>query len=292
LSRAIDFYQLAIQKDPRFALAYAGLADCYALQGGLIPPRTVFPQAKAAALRALDLDDDLAEAHTSLGIIKSQYDWEWGEAEHEFQHAIRLNPNYATAHSQYARLLNATGRFGEALEQVRAAKELDPVSLGIGAGLGLAYYLARDYNQAVGQFQKTIALEPGFVIARSDLAAVYLQQNRLTESIREYEAAVNIQPNDAGVLCELGQAYGLAGRREDAVKTLDRVLMMAQQRYVSAPFIAYVYIGLNDRDKAFEMLNKGYDEKAWPLMFFKVEPKYDAVRQDPRFADLARRLGL
>jgi serine/threonine protein kinase/tetratricopeptide (TPR) repeat protein len=292
LNLAIDFYNQAIQRDSRFALAYAGLSDCYALQGGLIPPREVFPKAKAAVLRALDLDDDLAEAHTSLGIIKSQYDWEWAEAEHEFQHAIRVNRNYPTGHSQYARLLNATGRFREALQQIQAAQELDPVSLGISTGLGLAHYLARNYGLATAQFQKTLALEPNFAAARSDLAAVYLQQNRLTESIGEYEAAVRIQPNDAGVLCELGQAYASAGRRADALKTLDRVLQMAQQRYVSAPFIAYIYVGLNDREKAFEMLNKGFDEKAWPLMFLKVEPKYDPIRQDPRFADLAHRLGL
>lgn len=292
LSLAIDFFEQAIRKDPKFALAYAGLADCYTLQGGLFPPREVFPKAKAAALRALDLDDDLAEAHTSLGMIKSHYDWEWSEAEHEFQRAIRLNRNYATGHSQYARLLNATGRFNEALQQIRAAQELDPVSLGIGTGLGLAQYLARNYAQAALQFQKTLALEPNFANARSDLGAVYLQQHRLADSISEYEAAVNIQPNDAGVLCELGQAYALAERRDDARKTLDRVLQMAQQRYVSAPFVAYIYIGLDDRDKAFEMLQKGFDERAWPLMFLKVEPKYDAIRQDRRFADLTRRLGL
>ena len=234
----------AVALDPHYALAYTGLADCYSLQSGLISPREVFPKAKAAAIKALKIDQVLAEAHAALGYIKFNYDWDWLDSEREFKRAIQLNANYPSAHSYYARYLNAMGRFSEAVQQVRAAHDLDPLALGINTGLGQSYYFQRDYDRAIQNYEKTLSLEPTFNMARFNLAAALLQKKLTQRSIKEYETAVKADPNDAGTLCEMGQAYAVAGRTGDARRVLAQVLSMASTRYVSAPFISWIYAGL------------------------------------------------
>ena len=291
LRQGIQNFEQAVALDPHYALAYTGLADCYSLQSGLISPREVFPKAKAAAIKALEIDEDLAEAHAALGYIKFNYDWDWLDSEREFKRAIQLNANYPSAHSYYARYLNAMGRFSEAVQQVRAAHDLDPLALGINTGLGQSYYFQRDYDRAIQNYEKTLSLEPTFNMARFNLAAALLQKKLTQRSIKEYETAVKADPNDAGTLCEMGQAYAVAGRTGDARRVLAQVLSMASTRYVSAPFISWIYAGLGEKDDAMRQLEKGYQDRAWPMTFLKVDPRYDSLRPDSRFTDLMRRTG-
>ncbi|MCX6626949.1 MAG: protein kinase, partial [Candidatus Solibacter sp.] len=209
IRRGIENFEQAVALDPHYALAYSGMADCYSLQSGLIAPREVFPKAKAAAIKALEIDENLAEAHAALGYIKFNYDWDWLDSEREFKRAIQLNANYPSAHSYYARYLNAMGRFAEAVQQMRAAQELDPLALGISTGLGQSYYFQRNYERAIQNYEKTLLLEPTFNMARFNLAAALLQKHLTQRSIQEYETAVQADPNDAGTLCEMGQAYAI-----------------------------------------------------------------------------------
>jgi tetratricopeptide (TPR) repeat protein len=233
----------------------------------------------------------LAEAHAALGYIKFNYDWDWLDSEREFKRAIQLNANYPSAHSYYARYLNAMGRFSEAVQQVGAAHDLDPLALGINTGMGQSYYFQRDYDRAIQNYEKTLSLEPTFNMARFNLAAALLQKKLTQRSIKEYETAVQADPNDAGTLCEMGQAYAVAGRTGDARRVLAQVLSMASTRYVSAPFISWIYAGLGEKDDAIRQLEKGYQDRAWPMTFLKVDPRYDSLRPDSRFTDLMRRTG-
>jgi TolB-like protein/Flp pilus assembly protein TadD len=294
LNKGIEYFRQAIEKDPTYAVAYSGLADCSGALAvsGFVPPKDVFPQAKEAALKAVEINDTLAEAHTSLGLVKMDYDWEWLGAVTEFQRAIALNPNYAYAHVFYAVALRRMGRFEDAIADSKRALELDPLSLIVNMGLGDAFYLARQYDRAIGQYRKTLDLDPNYLSAHASLGRAYLQESMFREGIAEFEKMSLISPGNTEALSDLGYAYALAGRRAEAQKVLDQLKELSKRKYVPAGSIAQIYVAFGEKDKAFEGLEKAYNERSLGFAEIKVSPVYDPLRSDPRFHDLLRRMNL
>jgi tetratricopeptide (TPR) repeat protein len=290
-NKGIEYFQQAIAKDSAYGLAYSGLADCYAWLPALafVPPKEAFPKAKEAALKALEIDDTLAEAHTSLALVKAHHDWDWSGAEREFQRAIALNPDYAMAHQWYGFTLVQTGRFEEAIAEVKRALELDPLSLFINFSLGVEYYHARKYDQAIEQYRKALELDPNFLLLHSFLGVAYVHKSMYSEGIAELEKAVEISHNHVS-LTFLGRGYAAAGRRAEAEKVLDQLNEFSKAKYVPAFRRAEIYASLGEKDKAFEWLEKAYEEHF--IIAIKVDPVYDPLRSDPRFADLLRRMNL
>jgi serine/threonine protein kinase/tetratricopeptide (TPR) repeat protein len=291
-NKGIEYFQQAIAIDPAYALAYSGLADCYTGLGaiGFVPAKETYPRAREAALKALNLDDTLAEAHTSLAYIKGMYDWDWSGAEKESQRAIQLNPGDALAHYYYGLILAQTGRLEEAIAEEKRAVELDPLSAATNRNLAFVFWLARKPDQAIEQSRKTLELDPSFTIAHISLALGYLEKSMYKEGIAEIEKALVISPGNGLALAELGYAYAVSGRRADAQKVLDQANDLSKQKYVPAVFWAAIYSGLGEKDKAFEWLGKAYEERF--LVYIKVSPLFDPLRSDPRFADLLRRTNL
>jgi serine/threonine protein kinase/tetratricopeptide (TPR) repeat protein len=298
LHKSVEYYEQAIQRDPNFALAYSGLADTYSLLGGPeaggdMPPNETLPKAKVAALKAIELDESLAEPHVSLGHVSYFYDRDWAAAEREFKRAIELNPNYPVAHHWYAIFLSTfPNRMVEALIEIRRAQELDPASLIINAWYGRILGLAGQLDQAIEQLRKTVELDPNFILTHYRLGQAYSEKQMYKEAIDEYNNVLNRPDGRAMGLMGLSHAYALAGRREEAQKTLDELLALSKQRYVSPGQIGIIYIALGEKDKAFERLeeaNRIYDLN---IMRLKVERRFDPIRSDPRFADLVRRIGI
>jgi tetratricopeptide (TPR) repeat protein len=287
-----EFYLQAIEKDPNYALAYVGLADCYSLRAGYVSPRKAFPEARKAALKALELDDTLGEAHASIAYIKYFYDWDWTGSEKELQRAISLNPNYADSHTHYASLLSHVGRPEEAIVEARRAVALDPLSALANRFLGAVLYYARQYDQALEQERKALELDPNFLEAYRDIGAIYLRKSMNKEAIEELERASAIAPEGTTTtLSFLGNAYALVGRKGDAEKVLARLNALSATRWVPPESWARVYIGLGDKDKAFEWLEKDYEERFLANLAL-WGPMYDSIRSDVRFADLLRRMNL
>ena len=295
-NKGIEYFQQAIAKDPSYALAYTGLADSYSGRAdyGFVPPNEAFPKAKEAALKALEIDDTLAEAHASLALIKTAYDWDWPGAERESQRAIELNPSYSSAHYWFGMALIITGRLEQANAELKRALELDPLSLIANRTLGEALFVARQYDQAIEQQRKTLELDPNFIRAHLDVGVAYLQESKYNEGIAEFEKELAISPSYTEALSWLGYAYAVAGRRAEAQKVLHQLTEFGKERFVPAPRIARIYAGLGERDKAIEWLEKGYRERSTGGAFanIKVDPAYDPLRSDPRFADLLRRMNL
>jgi TolB-like protein/DNA-binding winged helix-turn-helix (wHTH) protein/Flp pilus assembly protein TadD len=294
LKKSIEYFNQAIEKDPSFALAYAGLADCYVVPANRLPPREAMPKAKAAAMRALELDETLAEAHVSLARVLAAYDWDWTSAEKEYKRAIELNPRYATAHQWYGGCLEAMGRSNEAIAERKRAQELDPLSLVINFELGLAFYYARDYDQAIEQFQKTLELDQNFRPAHLFLPAAYEQKRMYGEAIAEFKNAIPLKGGGEPSLSKagLGHVYAVSGKKSEARTVLDELKQLSGREYVPAPSIALIYAGLGEKDHAFAWLDKGYEERSFQMQWIKIEPRWDSLRSDPRFQDLMRRVGL
>ena len=296
LRKAVDSFQKAIEKDPNYALAYAGLADSYALLGGPVygaerSDQTV-TKAKTAALKALELDNTLAEAYTSLGYINSTYEWDFPSAEKNYKRALELNPSYATAHHWYGlTYLSYVGRHEEAILETQRAAQLDPLSLIINASYGRAFHYAKQYDKAIQQFQKTVELDPSFVRAHLYLGWTYEAKGMFKEAIAEYEKARAL--DDSPVLvASLAHGLAVSGRKDEARKLLDELNDRSQHRYVSAYDVALVHIGLGENDRAFEMLEKAYQERSSGLSWLRVDPRLNPLRSDPRFANLMARVGL
>jgi serine/threonine protein kinase/tetratricopeptide (TPR) repeat protein len=291
-NKSIEYFQQAIAKDPTYALAYSGLADSYAVFAGFgsLSPKMAYPKAKEAAQKALQIDDTLAEAHASLAFINTIYDWDSPSAEKEFQRSIELNPNYATARSWYALTLAGTGRFEEAIAQAKRALTLDPVSMIANWNAGYIFYVARQYDNAIDQERKTLELDSHFVPAHAILGESYIQKSMFKEAVAEFERALMISPADAYALGGLGQAYAAAGRRAEAQKVLDRLNELSKKKYVAAWTNAAIYSGLGEKDKAFEWLEKVYEERS--VVNIRTDPMWDPLHSDPRFADLLRRMNL
>ncbi len=293
LAKGLDYFRQAIAIDPNYALAYDGIAYYYNLAvDWLIPPAEAMPKAKEAARKALELDDTLAEAHTSLACVYFWYDWDWPAAEREFRRALDLNPNYAGAHTYYGWYLTWMGRTDEGLAENRRAESLDPLSTEASMLLGWGLYYSRRYDEAVTQLRKTLDLDPNSWPTYEMLGHAYAQQSRFPEAIAALQKAREIEDQISVPLAGLGQAYAVSGRRAEARQSLDELLARSRRRQVPAYTIAAIYAGLGDKDQAFAWLEKAYADRSWYMTSLKVDPKFDSLRFDPRFKDLVRRVGL
>jgi TolB-like protein/Flp pilus assembly protein TadD len=290
LRKAIEYFNQALSKDPNYALAYAGLGDSYGLLPifGVASPADSFPQAKAAAKKALELDDTLAEAHSSLALVLQFYDYDIEESLKEFERAIQLNPNYATAHHWYGELLGALGRFDEGIAELKRAQQLDPLSLIINADLGHAYTLARQYDKAIEQLRKVIEMDPRFYYAHWSLGKALQLKGRLNEGIAEYRKAVELS-DDPFSLALLGQAYARAGQQEEAQKILARLRDTAKSRYIHPYSFALLYLALGDKEQAIRELERTYRERAGAFMF-KADPMLDDLRGNPHLEALVQKV--
>ena len=293
LKKSIDYFQQAIAVDPNYALAYAGVADAYVWLPGYTAgtPRDCYPKAKAAATKALQLDDTLAEAHTTLALAIWLYDFDSAQAIREFQRAIELNPNYAIAHQQYGNnTLAALGRFDDAIVEGKRAVELDPLSLVINTDLGSDYYYARRYDEAIAQLRKTLEMDPGFYIAHLVLGQVLDAKGARDAAIVECQKARGLN-DDPSVLGVLARAYGLSGNKMEAEKILDQLKKLSQERYVSAYSFALTYLGLGDKEEALRWLEQSYQDHAGSdIGYIRVDPLLDPLRGDPRFEALAEKI--
>lgn len=294
LRKAIEHFELALKRDPAFGLAYTGLADSYAALAlfEILSPEQAFPRAKAAAEKALQIDEKLAEAHTSLGLVKFQYDRDWSGSESEFRRAIELNPSYAPAHQFFADYLKAMGRFSEAVAEMKRAQELDPLSMSINTGLGHVLYLSRQYDQAIEQYRRALELDPSFVQAHLWFGRPYLQKGMYDEAIAEVLQAVKLSGESTISLAVLGHAYASAGRRAEVDRILSKLKERASKQYVPSYWIALIYTGLGAKDEAFEWLERAFRERSSWMAWIKVEPRFDVLRSDPRFVSLLKRMRL
>jgi serine/threonine protein kinase/Tfp pilus assembly protein PilF len=294
LCKAVDFFQQAISSDPSYALAYSGLADCYNILASYsaMRPSEAFRNAKAAASRALELDPKLAEAYTSMAFVTMGYDWDWVTAENNFKRAIEICSGHANAHHWYALLLAALGRLEEAFAEIEKARQLDPLSLPINTNVGWILALSRRYEEAVEQLQKTIDLDSSFGLAHRRLGQVYEHMGRPQDTIVEFQKSLHLSGQDSELLAARGHFLGITGDRAQAESVLRELEELSARQYVPAFFFAKVYIGLGDLDHAFKFLDRAYDERYGLLGYMNVEPIFDPLRQDPRFAELARRVGL
>jgi serine/threonine-protein kinase len=295
LRLGIEYFQQALEKDPQDALAYSGLADSYFALGpvgiGALPARETMPKQKAAALKALELDDTLAEAHTSLAVVKLVYDWDWAGAEQEYKRALELNPNYAIAHNWYAIFLTARGRTDEAIAESELARALDPLSVNFSDNLAGHYYYARQFDQSSAQYRKTIAANPKFAEPHVGLARVYWQQSKFEESLAELNQAIALSKRAPKLIAALGHVYAVAGKKEESLRLLRELERLAPQAEISPADFALIYLGLNDKDQAFVWLRRAYDKRDVSLIYLRVDPVYDRIRSDPRFTQLLERIG-
>ncbi len=289
--KAIEAFNEAIRHDPNYALAYAGIADCYALLSdhSILPPRDAMPKAKAAAARALEIDPQLAEGLTSLAFVEMAYDWNWPDAEQKFRRASALNPNYATAHQWYSSCLVQMNRFPEALGEIKRAQELDPLSLIINAnsGLYLFYSGPEHYEEARREVHKALEVDQTFGVAHLYLGYIYEQQPaRRSDAIAELQRAGALMGDDAETHAALGHAYAVAGKTADARKILNELQTPRADSYVSPYFVALVYTGLNEHERALAALYQAYKDRQPGMIFMRIDPRFAPLRSDPRFADL------
>lgn len=294
LKKAVDYFDRAIATDPDYAKAYSGLADSYALMGdweyGILSPGEAFPRAKAAATRALALDENLSEAHTSLAFILDLYDWGWASAEKEYQRALALNPGYATAHHWYAWHLMVMGRNEEGISELTKAESLDPLSLIISADLADALCIARRYDESVQQSQKTIAMDPYFAVAHYQLGQALEQRKKHAEAIAEFRRAIELSGGNTTFESNLANAYAVSGRKEEAMKIVKDLESRRSRDSSTDSNIALIYVGLGDNARAMMWLDKAYQARFNPSILLR--PVFDPLRSDPRFQDLLRRIGL
>lgn len=292
LKKAIPFFEQAIAKDPRFALAYAGIADNYVLAADTyIAPREAFSKAKEAAQKAIELDDSLAEAHASLGFVHFHYDWDWAAAEKECRRAIELNPQSAQSYMIYTHYLAGIGRFDEARTFGARGLELDPLSVSTHFFLGWSALFAGRNDEAIAKLSKAVELDPSNGWVRMFLGRAYLFKGMPDRAIEVMETGVRLSPDDSYALGYLGYTYAATGRRADALKILQRIDEMEKHRYVSRFAHVYIYTGLGDKDKAFEWLEKAYQERSDSLAWFRFDPESKSLQSDPRFAALMRKIG-
>ena len=291
--RAVDFFRQAIEADPAYAAAYAGLADAYNILAdlGTVPPLEAASRSRAATSRALELDPRLAEAHTSLAFIRFFFDWDWEGAERSFREAIALNPNYATARQWFSELLASQARFDEAIAEGRQAEALDPLAFIIATSVADVLYFQRRYEEAIAQLRRVIEMEPTFAPARNDLARVLAQNGQTGEAIEEFLAAAELSAGDPRSHAGLGHAYALAGREADARAVLEVLTERARSLTVSSHAIAVIHTALGEHREAFEWLDRACREHDRALVWLKVHPRLDPLRSDPRFADVMRRVG-
>jgi TolB-like protein/Tfp pilus assembly protein PilF len=293
LAKAIEYFQHAIQIDPRNAAAYTGLADSYTVLGdnGFRWPAEVFPQAKAAAIKALEINPSLAEAHTSLAAVMKAYEWDWQGAEKEFRRAIELNPNYSTAHQFYGELLECEGRFDEAVTELKRARELDPFAPRIHAILAWVLYLARRYEEGLAEIQKGLEVDPYHAALFVVRGWIYLQKGMYAEAMADYQQAERLLPGPHYPRLGLARSYAASGKKAEARKVLDELSALSKRQYVMPSLMAAAYAELGDKEKTFLWLDKAYEGRdAWLGLTVKSEPAFDPLRDRPRFQELVARM--
>jgi TolB-like protein/DNA-binding winged helix-turn-helix (wHTH) protein/Tfp pilus assembly protein PilF len=294
LKVALAYFNQAVEEDPKYAQAYSGLADTYALLGdwqyAVLTPKEAFPKAKAAAIKALEVDGALGEAHNSLAFVLDGFDWDFDAAGKEFRRAIELNPGYATAHHWYAWHLSLLGRYDEAIAEMRKAENLDPLSLIINADLAELLVLARSYDESIQQSRKTIEMDPNFALAHNQLAQAYLQKHMYAEAVAELRKAVLLSGGCPTCIANLARAYVLSGNRSEAEKLLTDLKGRSNPGYSNAAEIAIIYASLGETDQAMNSLEKGYEERFNPGVLLR--PGFDPLRSDSRFQNLVHRIGL
>jgi DNA-binding winged helix-turn-helix (wHTH) protein/TolB-like protein/Tfp pilus assembly protein PilF len=295
LKRAVEFYRQAIDKDPTYALAYAGLADCYDLLSSYsdLPPREALPKAEAAATRALEIDDSLGEAHTSLAFAKLSYDWDWAGAEREFKRAIELNPNYSTAHHWYAFYLAATGHVDDALAEIKRAQELDPLSLVINSDVGVLLYYARQYDRSIEQHLKTLDMDPNFAYGHAWLRKAYEQKEMYKEANAERLKVATLAGASQQKIAALKDASLISDGKAYWQNRLEHTEGDLRQGPVNPYTTAQIYAMLGEKDRAFGWLEKAYTDRRIDLIWtIRIDPEMDGLRSDPRFTEMLRRVGL
>ncbi len=312
LKKGIEYYGQAIAKDPKLALGYAGLAECYALGGypldpdlGLAyaelaenipsligPPKEAMSKAKTAAMKALELDNMLAEAHIALGIVRYFMDWDWLVAEKEYKRAIELSPNNPMAHFWYALNLRTLGQLDKSLAEFKLAQELDPLMLLIGLKIGRGFYFERQYDLAIEQYQKILEIEPSFLPVHLRLGQAYEQKGMYEEAIAEFQKIISILGENPQAMGALGHVYAVSGRKDLAQKVIDRFNEFLKKRYVATYDLAIIHLGLGDKEKALEYLEESCYDRSLRMIGIKVEPKLDSLRSEPRFIALLGRIGL
>jgi TolB-like protein len=301
LTRSIEYFQQAIRKEPNYALAYAGLADAYGLLALIpwdgLPPRQAMPKAKAAAEKAVEIDNSLAEAYSSLALVLHRYDRDWSAAERNYQRAIELDPNNTRAHLWYAWLLMALGRHSEALDEIKEAEEvtrkIDPLGLvDIRATRAESLYLARQYDRAMAECRGGLRLNPDYFLLHFVFGRCYVLKRKNASAIRVFENAVRSAKDNLLLVTSLIHTYAVSGRRAKVLKGLEELRKTSKWRYVPAMYLACIYAGLADKDQAFFWLEKAYQERSDGLTYLNVEPTFDPLRSDTRFQDLLHRVGL
>ena len=295
LTAGIQYFHQAIDRDPQYALAFAGLADGYLLLSvgdyGVLAPKDAIGRAKEAATKAIELDDTLAEAHTSLGFMGYVYDWDWSNAETHFRRAIELNSNYATAHHWYALFLALQGRTNEAQVEAHKALAIDPLSPIINTDLGLISYYGHQYGAAIEQLKTTLTLDPDFAVAHWRLGHAYAQSGKFREAESEMRRALELSGRSPVFLSALGYVLAASGKHSEARQMLNELRRLSRERYVFPNFYSNIYIGLNEKEQAIVWMQRTYEDRCSAIAGLKVEPMYDPLRPDPRFRDLLRRVG-
>jgi TolB-like protein/Tfp pilus assembly protein PilF len=293
LNKSVGYFSEAVEKDPSYALAYVGLADSYSLLSEYsgLPPKEAYPKAKRAAMRALELDERLAEAHAAMGLIKTSYDWDWPGTEREYRRAIELNPNYETAHQWYAEYLSGQGRHEEALAEIRRAKEINPASLIINAVEAWVLYHAREYDQAIAQAQKVVEMDPHFAEVYEYLKRCYDQKGMYKEAIAARQMRRKLAGLDAKETAALREAAAATSARVYWQKRLEQDVEESKRELSTGIDMAEIYAQLGEKDEAFKWLERAYEERSVMMMYLKVLPNLDPLRSDPRYADLLRRVG-
>jgi TolB-like protein/Flp pilus assembly protein TadD len=292
--QGIEYFNQAIQEDPNYGMAYAGIADCYetlALYGG-VPPQEARQRAEQAAKKALQIDDLLAEAHTSLAFARLLFDWDWVAAERGFRMAIELNPNYVTGHHWYGLSLALMGRFDEALAQMEITLELDPLSLVMNSHKGWILYFARRFEEAADQLVQALEIDPTFPVARYFLGLTYLQMGKIETAIDEFQKARELSGTHPAAMSGLGLAHGMKGKTDEARGYARQIEELARKRYVAPYFIACIYIGLGEKERALDLVEESYKEHSSWMGLMKVDPVVDVLRGEERFGDLMLRVGL
>ena len=294
LTRAIGYFEDATHETPNYSLAYAGLADCYAIIGaeifGTMSAAQAAPKAKAAALRALELDPTLAEAETSLATVRFNYDWDWGGAEAGFAKAIKDNPSYATAYQRYSLYLMAMGRPEESVEQINKARELDPLSISINFSLGWRFYMSRQYDRAIQQLRNTLDMDPSYELPHLVLGLSYAEVGDFGRATPELRKAVELSHGTPLMVSALANVYARSGDKAEAKRLLADLTAESQRQYVSPYYFAFVYVGLREPDTAMDWLEKAFADRSNGLVFLQVEPALDDLRSNPRFVALRQKL--
>lgn len=294
LRRGAEFFEQAISLDPTYAAAYGGLADFHIILGwySYVPPGDAGLRARAAATRAIELDPKLAEPHVSLGFISLLYEWDRQAAETHFLRGLQLNPRYATGHQWYADFLAATNRVGEAWREIERAKELDPLSVIINWNVGWILYFSRKYAEAIAQFRSTLELDPNYLVTHMFLGQAYLQHAQFDNAREEFQRAVDLSNGAAFAIGLLGHCQAVMGEKNEALRLLDKLQDLSSSKYVSPDFMAWIHMGLGDRDEAFRFLRAAYERRSNWLVWLHPDPKFDALRPDPRFRELLNKVAL